>query len=117
MLLFLIALLLVCVPAVAAIAALFFSLTTEDRERGKQTAYCLLAIVFAAASAFVAWFGFQALKMVTWGDIEGKTGAGVILGIFLVFATVCLLSWIFRRKRMPIQPPQTTTGSSAPDRV
>ena len=109
MLIFFIALIVVGVPAAAAIATLLLGLTTEDWERGKRLGYCLLAIVLAAVSASIAWFGLQGLTVVTWGEIEGNTGAGVTLGIFIVFTVVCLLSAIPRgQKKKPNKSPEPT---------
>ena len=91
-------------PAIAAIVVLIWGATTEDRERSKRVGFCLLAIALAAISASIAWVGFQSLKLVTWGEIDGKLGAFLVVGVFIVFAAVCLLPIVARREKRPPEP-------------
>jgi len=90
-------------PAVAAIAARLWGATTEDWERSKRAGFCLLALALAAISAAIAWVCFQSLKLVTWGEIDGKPGAYLVAGVFIMFAALCLLPIVARKEKRPNQ--------------
>jgi hypothetical protein len=62
--------------------------------------YSLHAIGFSDGGVFAGEVGLAALNSVLWASL-------ILLGVGLASKST----------RKPIQPPQTTTGSSAPDRV
>ena len=75
---------------------------------------CSLVVSICALSC---WFGVLAAVYSPtrgWAIIRDQALLGTV--VHLIFFYPIFLA-VLRRKKEPFQPPQTTTGSSAPDRV
>jgi len=105
------------VALASCLAGLAAILVVSRRSQSKKTSLRMLAGTTALqfALALVARF------VVPWDDSPGGDeyrGPLLFIGTFVTFTLfhVGYLA-IYLAKKEPIQPPQTTTGSSAPDRV
>ena len=104
------------------LVALFFALLRFGSGRTYMKTVPGMIEAVGAALILVSYSGLMAL--VLWGGDEFVGPLGAIPAMFyisgLVLSVVGLAFGVIiatAKKKEPIQPPQTTTGSSAPDRV